>query len=192
RKVLTNSVSTAQRCLERLRAAMSPHGPLGNPVVLGLARPLGLSGPTVGIARNETGDEVQLAVLQDLSPETIAAFVRSVVMPSSTFITNNWTPWKDVAMSVKAGSHVPQQQSSSGTDEPWDNPRQAKYVAQRLEQWLAGMPPQAVWQVDWSGILTEFTFREQTRIGWSRGRRFYRLLKQALALKPTDRPQAQS
>lgn len=198
RAVGLGSYRTAWTCLQKLRRAMVRPGrdPLTEAVevdelYVGGIEPGRRGGrqrsPTkalVAVAaevRDRGMGRIRLQRIPDASGESLVGFVRQAVAPRTVVITDGWTAYPGLA---RAGYvHRPRVVSGSGQTASTLLPRVHR-VAALLKRWLLGVHQGAVSHGHLDAYLDEFTFRFNRRLSRHRGKLFYRLVQQAVAIEP--------
>ncbi len=125
---------------------------------------------------------IRLRQVGDASAETLTPFVKDVVAPGSTVVTDGFSSYpalKDVGF-----KHKPRVVSTSTKTASTLLPRVHR-VASLLKRWLLGTHQGAVSREHLAFYLDEFTFRFNRRRSVSRGKLFYRLVQQAVRVDPT-------
>jgi transposase-like protein len=109
--------------------------------------------------------------------------VKEAVEPGSTVITDGWEGYE--GLNALGYKHKPKVIRGSGKIASTLLPRVHR-VASLLKRWLLGTHQGAVSgeQIDY--YLDEFTFRFNRRTSRFRGKLFYRLLQQAVAIDPVQ------
>ena len=138
----------------------------------------------VGVAVEVEGGRlgrIRLARLSDASGPTLLAFVQDAVDPGSVVHTDGWLGYDPL------GRH------GYGHEVTWlhgqaQTPSQlmphVHQVVSLLKRWLLGTHQGAVTHEHLEYYLDEFTFRFNRRRSRSRGKLFYRLVQQAVAIDP--------
>lgn len=124
---------------------------------------------------------IRLQRIPDASAKSLVGFVRDVVEPGSIVRTDGWTAYPGLA---RVGyTHRPRVISGSGQTASSLLPRVHR-IAALLKRWLLGIHQGAVSPAQLDGYLDEFTFRFNRRTSRWRGKLFYRLVQQAVAVEP--------
>jgi transposase-like protein len=124
---------------------------------------------------------IRLQRIPDASGESLLGFVRAAVEPGAIVRTDGWTAYPGLA---RAGyTHQPRVISGSGQTASTLLPRVHR-VAALLKRWLLGIHQGAVSPAHLDSYLDEFTFRFNRRTSHWRGKLFYRLVQQAVAVEP--------
>ncbi len=134
----------------------------------------------VVIAAQEDGNgigRIRLRRIASASAENLLAFVCEVIEPGSCVHTDGWNSYS--TLENKGYLH----QVDSDRDETTLLPRVHR-VASLLKRWLLGTHQGAVSHQHLDYYLDEFTFRFNRRTSKHRGKLFYRLLQQAVAVEP--------
>lgn len=123
----------------------------------------------------------RMAVIPEASKEALCGFIHSCVAAGSTVRTDGWPSY----LSLKDAGYVHErviQQNNPQT--PSELLPGVHLVASLLKRWLLGTHQGAVSPVHLPYYQDEFTFRFNRRTSKSRGKLFYRLMEQAIALDP--------
>jgi transposase-like protein len=121
---------------------------------------------------------IRLAVLPDVTKDSLVAFIQEAVTPGSTVVTDGWQSYRT---SATRGYH----------HAICANPKELALphlVASLLKRWLLGTYQGAIRRGCLPYYLDEFTFRFNRRSSASRGKLFYRLVQQVLQVDPVPRP----
>ena len=121
---------------------------------------------------------VRLAVLPDVSSESLESFIGESIMPGSMVITDDWKSYKGI--SAQGYRHTI-------CEDPTELPL-PHLVASLLKRWLLGTYQGAVRRGCLPYYLDEFTFRFNRRTSASRGKLFFRLVQHLLDIDPVPRP----
>ena len=124
---------------------------------------------------------VRLSRISDASAECLGSFVSEAVEPKSTVITDGWPGYE--GLSGKGYKHHVRPLGGNPEKASKLLPRVHR-VASLLKRWLMGTHQGAVSREHLDYYLDEFTFRFNRRASKSRGKLFYRLVQQALAIDP--------
>lgn len=147
-------------------------------------RHLGETKALVAVAAEVRGrgtGRIRLKRIPDASGESLVGFVQSAVAPGAVVITDGWTAYPGL---VGHGyRHRPRVVSWSGQTASALLPRVHR-VAALLKRWLLGIHQGRVSREHLDDYLNEFTFRFNRRRSRHRGKLFYRLAQQAVALDP--------
>jgi len=127
---------------------------------------------------------IRLLRIADGSMSTLHGAIGQCVEPQSTVCTDGWSGYRELAMAgyrhkvvrseVELGEHL------------LPLPHR---VASLLKRWLLGTHQGAVRASHLDYYLDEFTFRFNRRTSRSRGKLFYRLMQQAVAVDPVPAAQ---
>lgn len=131
----------------------------------------------VAIAVEDRGQEgigrIRLAHVVDASNEALGEFVSTMVAEGSVVKTDDWSGYLTLpSLGYERVIAAPQ------------NLVLPHLVASLLKRWLLGTYQGAVKPTHLAYYLDEFTFRFNRRTSRSRGKLFYRLVQQALAVDP--------
>ncbi len=147
-------------------------------------RHLGETKALVAVAAEVRGrgtGRIRLQRIPDASGQSLVGFVQGVVAPRAVVITDGWTAYPGL---VDYGyRHRPRVVSRSGQTASALLPR-VHQVAALLKRWLLGIPHGRVSREHLDDYLNEFTFRFNRRLSRHRGKLFYRLVQQAVAINP--------
>jgi transposase-like protein len=135
------------------------------------------------VAAEEDGrriGRIRLRRIDDASRVNLHSFIRDCIEPGSVVHTDGWEGYGQ----LKGYQH--EVTVLSGDKEPAHVllPRVHR-VTSLLKRWLLGTHQGAVSHEHLDYYLDEFTFRFNRRSSRSRGKLFYRLLQQAVAIEPT-------
>jgi len=190
------SYETAWACLQKLRRAMVRPGRdrlvgevevdetyVGGVDPGGGRRRLG-NKALVAIAAQVDGEgigRIRLRRIPDASSRSLQAFVKEAIEPGSTVTTDGWEGYEGLK---EAGyKHRARVISGSGKTASTLLPRVHR-VASLLKRWLLGTHQGGVSRDHLDYYLDEFTFRFNRRTSRYRGKLFYRLVDQAVAVDP--------
>jgi len=124
---------------------------------------------------------IRLQQIPDASEESVVGFVRGAVAPGATVITDGWSAYPGLAHHGYV--HRPRVVRTSGKTASTLLPRVHR-VAALLKRWFLGIHQGRVSKAHLGYYLDEFTFRFNRRLSRHRGKLFYRLLQQAVAVDP--------
>ena len=194
------SYETAWACLQKLRRAMVRPGRdrltgevevdetyVGGVEPGKMGRERG-SKALVAVAAQVDGKgigRIRLRRIPDASAKSLETFVKESVEPGSMVTTDGWEGYaglKDLGY-----KHKFRMISGSGKTASALLPRVHR-VAALLKRWLLGTHQGAVSREHLDYYLDEFTFRFNRRTSRYRGKLFYRLLEQAVAVEPVPFP----
>lgn len=192
------SYKTAWACLHRLRRAMVRPGRdrlegrtevdetfVGGVESGGGKRHLGTTKALVAIAVEAKGrrgiGRIRLKSIPNASAESLIGFVQGAVSPGGVVITDGWTAYP--GLNDLGYIHQPRVVSTSGKTAATLLPRVHR-VAALLKRWLLGTHQGRVPPRHLDFYLDEFTFRFNRRRSEYRGKLFYRLVQQAVAVEP--------
>ena len=122
---------------------------------------------------------IRLSSMPDTSSQSLLSFVQSAIEPGSTVITDGWEGYE--GLSGRGYKH--KVISGSGKTVSALLPR-VHLVASLLKRWLLGIHQGVVSREQLDYYLDEFTFRFNRRTSKSRGKFFYGLVEQAVAIEP--------
>lgn len=135
----------------------------------------------IGVAAEEDGQgigRIRLRCLADLTKASLHGFISEAIQPDSTVHTDGlpaylgmegYTHVRDVQRQQPEGEHL--------------LPRVHRVVS-LLKRWLMGTHQGAIDMQHLDDYLDEFTFRFNRRKSASRGKLFYRLVEQAVQVRP--------
>ncbi len=124
---------------------------------------------------------IRLGCVRDSSAGSILPFVHQAVSPGSIVITDGFQSYR----SLPAAGYVHRRTVVRGSGENPDAllPRVHR-VASLLKRWLLGTHQGGVHRAHLPYYLDEFTFRFNRRTSRHRGKLFFRLLEQSVAVDP--------
>ena len=135
-----------------------------------------------GRKRNVEVDEaVPVGVVREPTRDELCGFVESCVAPGSTVRTDGWQSYRTLKNRGYTYERVRQQRSSK---DPCELLPGVHRLASLLKRWLLGTHHGAVTRAHLPYYLDEFTFRFNRRKSKARGKLFFRLVEQALAIEP--------
>lgn len=124
---------------------------------------------------------VRMRHVADASGDTLVPFVRDVVRPGSSVLTDGWRGYNGLAehgykhrRDIQYKSDTPAHVSMPGVHR----------IASLLKRWILGTHQGSVTPDHLQSYLEEFTFRFNRRTSGSRGLVFRRLLEQAVVTSP--------
>ena len=190
------SYQTAWVCLHKLRRAMVRPG---RERLAGIveADETYLGGLEEGVRGRQTASKALIAVaaeedgkgigrirmrrIADASAHSLISFVQESVEPGSVVHTDGWLGYEPLQGSgyIHRLTFLRGQQKSPSELLP-----RVHRVVSLLKRWLLGTHQGAVSSEHLDGYLDEFTFRFNRRKSHSRGKLFYRLAQQAVAVEP--------
>lgn len=136
----------------------------------------------VEIGGNKIG-RIRLRRIGDFSSKSLVPFVKEAINPGSVVISDGWPGYAPLATSGYI--HKPRVvQGKEGNDLAVTLLPHVHRVAALLKRWLMGTHQGAVSKEHLDFYLDEFTFRFNRRKSRYRGKLFYRLMQQAVALEP--------
>lgn len=136
----------------------------------------------VFIAVEDKGNKVgriRLQLVSDVSANSLISAVQGNVEPGSVVRTDGWSGYNGLAAFGYQHTVVRQAENIGENLLPLVN-----RVASLLKRWLMGTHQGAVRKSHLDYYLDEFTFRFNRRTSRSRGKLFYRLVQQAVNVKP--------
>jgi transposase-like protein len=137
------------------------------------------------VAAQENGrgiGRIRLRLIADASAESLHPFIQDSVSPGSVIHTDGWRGYSG----LETKNYVHQITVLKGKKEAATEllPR-VHLVISLLKRWLMGTHQGAVSHKHLGYYLDEFTFRFNRRKSASRGKLFYRLVQQAVAVEPS-------
>jgi transposase-like protein len=124
---------------------------------------------------------VRLRQVPDVSGDSLVGFVRDVVDTGSTIVTDGWMGYAGLTRH----NYVHEKTVLSASGDPAHVAMPGVHrVASLLKRWLMGTHQGAVSNRHLDYYLDEYTFRFNRRTSRSRGKLFYRLVQQAVAVDP--------
>ena len=138
----------------------------------------------VAIAVEKNGralGRTRMAVVSDASRDQLCGFVQACVEPASTIRTDGWQGYRDLKNRDYVHDRIIQQGNSL---EPSELLPGVHRVAALVKRWLLGTHQGAVSSTHLPYYLDEFTFRFNRRKSKARGKLFFRLVEQAVAVDP--------
>jgi transposase-like protein len=125
---------------------------------------------------------IRLARIPDASAASLHGFIKQTIDPGSTVHTDGWESYTGIE---KQGyHHEVTVLRGRGKNAATELLPRVHLVASLLKRWLMGTHQGAVRFQHLDYYLDEFTFRFNRRKSGSRGKLFYRLMEQAVALCP--------
>lgn len=136
------------------------------------------------VAAQEKGraiGRIRMRRIPDASADSLHPFIVEAIAPGSTIRTDGWVGYS--GLDGKRYAHEATVIKGSGGSAPDLLPRVHRVVS-LLKRWLLGTHQGAIAPEHVDDYLDEFTFRFNRRTSRSRGKLFYRLLQQAVAVGP--------
>ena len=140
----------------------------------------------IAVAAEEDGagiGRIRMRRVRNASARSLHAFVRASVEPGSVVHTDGW----DGYVGLDAEGYVHEATPIRGGDASKLLPRVHRVIS-LLKRWLMGTHQGAVSHEHLNEYLDEFTFRFNRRTSRHRGKLFFRLLQNAVAMEPTPYP----
>ena len=125
---------------------------------------------------------IRVKRVPDVSSASLTPFVCEAVQPGSTVHTDGWNGYNDLA---KHGYDRKVTVISAGGDPAHVVMPGVHRVAALLKRWLLGTHQGAVSSRHLDYYLDEYTFRFNRRTSRHRGKLFFRLMQQAVAIQPS-------
>lgn len=122
---------------------------------------------------------IRLRRIDDASADSLETAIKEMVTPGSMIRTDEWLGYN--GLKAQGYSHKVVRRKSSVGDNLLPL---ANRVTSLLKRWLLGTHQGAVRPSHLDYYLDEFTFRFNRRTSRSRGKLFYRLVQQAMAIDP--------
>jgi transposase-like protein len=123
---------------------------------------------------------IRLKIIPDASGTTLKKAIKEMVEPGSTIRTDGWRGYNGVAESGYEHIVVKHEE-----EEPGHDPSPLVHrTASLLKRWLLGTHQGGTQSSHLHYYLDEFTFRFNRRRSRSRGKLFYQLVQQSLAVEP--------
>ena len=139
----------------------------------------------IAVAAQEEGTRIgriRLRCIPDASAESLHPFIQESIAPGSIVHTDGWRGYSGLA----AKGYVHQVTILKGKKQSAsDLLTRVHRIISLLKRWLMGTHQGAVSHKHLDYFLDEFTFRFNRRKSNSRGKLFYRLLQQAVAVGPS-------
>lgn len=190
------SYETAWACLQKLRRAMVRPGRerlsgdvevdetyVGGVQAGGGRRHLG-NKALVAVAAQVDGKgigRIRLRRIPDASSHSLRAFITEAIEPGARVVTDGWDGYEGLA--TLRYKHRAKVIRGSGKTASTLLPRVHR-VASLLKRWLLGTHQGGISREQLDYYLDEFTFRFNRRASRHRGKLFYRLVQQAVAVQP--------
>jgi transposase-like protein len=136
------------------------------------------------VAAEEDGKgigRIRMRRIPDASAHSLVSFVEEAVEPGSVVQTDGWLGYEPLQAHgyIHRVTFLRDKQKSPSELLP-----RVHRVVSLLKRWLLGTHQGAVSIEHLAGYLDEFTFRFNRRKSHSRGKLFYRLVQQAVAVEP--------
>jgi transposase-like protein len=136
------------------------------------------------VAAQEDGKgigRIRMRQIPDASAESLGTFLREVIQPGTLVHTDGWRGYGDIS----AQGFVHEVTKLKKYMEPASEllPRVHRVIS-LLKRWLLGTHQGAVSHKHLDYYLDEFTFRFNRRKSKSRGKLFFRLVQQTVAVEP--------
>ena len=136
------------------------------------------------IAAQEDGPgigRIRMSRIPDASSASLMAFIQEAIEPGSTVHTDGWLGYLPVE-----GKGYPHEVSflHGNKESPSELMPRVHRVASLLKRWILGTHQGGISHEHLEYYLDEFTFRFNRRRSRNRGKLFYRLVQQAVAVDP--------
>ena len=124
---------------------------------------------------------VRFHCVPDVSADSLVPFVCENVTAQSIVVTDGWGAYS--SLSTHGFNHAPRKGDGGvkGKDKLLPH---VHLVISLLKRWLLGTHQGAVTAEHLQGYLDEFSFRFNRRLSTHRGKLFYRLVQQAVSMRP--------
>jgi len=139
----------------------------------------------IAVAAQEDGrgvGRIRMRRIPDASAASLLSFVRDAIEAGSIVHTDAWLGYESLGW--RGYRHWTTASGNPGKSSPDALPRVHRVIA-LLKRWLLGTHQGAVRFEHLDYYLDEFTFRFNRRRSASRGKLFFRLVQQAVAVEPT-------
>jgi transposase-like protein len=123
---------------------------------------------------------IRLRRVQDASAVSLGGFVRESIVLGSNIVTDGWGSYESMDGYKHKARIIKDSQKSASTLLP-----RVHQVVSLFKRWLMGTHQGAVAAEHLDYYLDEFTFRFNRRTSRHRGKLFYRLIQQAVAVPPS-------
>jgi transposase-like protein len=138
----------------------------------------------IAVAVEEDGDgigRIRMRRIADASAESLVPFIEDSVEPGSVVHTDGWRGYHP----LKTRGYEHEVTRLRRQDQPaWELMPRVHLAVALLKRWLLGTHQGGVSAEHLDAYLDEFTFRFNRRKSRSRGKLFYRLLEQSVAVAP--------
>lgn len=138
----------------------------------------------IAVAAEEDGrgiGRIRMRRIQDASGESLHPFIMACISPGSVVHTDGWPAYQGIdKLGYKHDVTVIKKRKETASELM---PRVHRVVS-LLKRWLMGTHQGAISNEHLDYYLDEFTFRFNRRTSRSRGKLFYRLLQNAVAIEP--------
>jgi transposase-like protein len=141
----------------------------------------------IAVAAEEDGrgiERICTRQIPEASADSFQAFVEEAVEPGALVHTDAWLSYDRLS----ASSHVSQGSEEVGLGVAPARLSGGVALEKLLKRWLLGTHQGAVSRANLDYYLDEFTFRFNCRTSRHRGKLFYRLVQQAVAVGPAPYP----
>ena len=124
---------------------------------------------------------VRFGVINDASAESLEIFIKNNVEEGSTIITDGWKSYSRIN-ELGYKHKIDDKKLKNDDDKLLPH---VHLVTSLLKRWILGTLQGSISDQHLAYYLDEYTFRFNRRTSASRGQLFYRLLEQAVDIKPT-------
>jgi transposase-like protein len=125
---------------------------------------------------------IRLATINDASSSSLHGFLQDCVEKGSTVRTDGWNGYNGLESLGYVHEVIKIKGQEMDASELLPN---VHLVVSLLKRWILGTHQGSVSRKHYEYYLDEFTFRFNRRTSASRGKLFYRLLENAVCIKPT-------
>jgi len=134
----------------------------------------------VAVEKNDNKiGRIRLAVIKDSSSESLLEFIQNSVETGSAIYTDGWKGYNDIEN--YGYKHIISERKKEKKDVTLPK---VHLVISLFKRWIMGTLQGSVSNQHMEYYLDEYTFRFNRRTSASRGKLFYRLLDQAVQIKP--------
>lgn len=137
----------------------------------------------VEMGEGRTMGRLRMRCVPNASQDSLEAFIEEAIEPGSVVHTDGWSGYSTARLQELGYGHEPVNIKASGSKAHEVMPR-VHLAASLLKRWLLGTHQGAVSEAHLDYYLDEFAFRFNRRASQYRGKLFFRLLEQAVAVEP--------
>jgi transposase-like protein len=137
----------------------------------------------IAVAVETQGDRlgrIRLQSIPDLTRKTLHGFIRDVIMPGSTVVTDGLKPY----LHLSGYQHERHNRHGRKPAKEEAVLPAVHRIISLLKRWLMGTHQGAISPTHLDAYLDEFTFRFNRRTSATRGKLFYRLVQQSVLVQP--------